>query len=91
MSEDDLTLALSDWSATLRPHEHPPVILERLRVFSATGTVPLDWASQERGHLERAREHLRDLKALDARHEELMTNASASVRRNTAPAVAWAR
>ena len=48
MTEADLTDALDHWSATLRPHEHPPVILERLRAFSLTGLVPLDWADQER-------------------------------------------
>ena len=91
MTEDALTLALADWSATLRPHEHPPVILERLRAFSVTGMFPLDWADQEREHVERAREHLRALKVIDARHKELMASASPSTRRNTAPVVVWAR
>lgn len=90
MSEDDLTQALAGWSASLQPHEHPPVILERLRTFSVRGLVPLDWADQEREHSEQRQAHLRELKALEARHNEAMDGATPSVRRHTPPPVLWA-
>lgn len=90
MTEEELTLALADWSAALEPHEDPPVILERLRVSSVTATVPLDWADQERAHLDDRHAHLRELKALEARQHELLARSTATVRRNTPPAVLWA-
>ncbi|GAA4399080.1 hypothetical protein GCM10023153_24720 [Ornithinibacter aureus] len=90
MTARRLTEELAAWSASLAAHEYPPVILERLALFTVDGLVPLDWADQEARQRQASERHLRALKALEARQHELLARSTATVRRHTEPFVRWA-
>lgn len=63
MTRERLTAELDAWAAGLAEHEHPPVIIERLRLFQTDGLVPLDWRALELEEERRSAERLARIRA----------------------------